>query len=265
YKLMNVTSNLGLNMRAQPDTSSPVVAVLLQDHHVFVERTENNWAYVNCGELKGWCSLDYLQPVPFQGTKTYRESEIEAARAAAELIIDSYYDRTTGGRTDITAANAYAYFESCCDVYSYATSFGSQFEKLIPVAADEHYAYYFVEDSKIKTVEDLCNKYFSCFSDELAASCLRGKVLLLDGRLAVAFRSDCYYGYYVSHSYTVNQVAPDRIEVNVVVQEYDSSLKRDSSGKATPDSPIYETYYTFPCVIEDGVWVFESMDVVFDR
>lgn len=266
YRLMNVTSNIGLNVRSSPNTGSPVLAVLIQDRHVFVEKVENNWAYVNCGDIKGWCSLDYLSDVPFQSTKVYRQDEITTAKSEANKIVNSYLGKTpAGGRTDITVENVIQYFESCQDIYSFNASFGEQFEKLIPIAADSEYVYYFVDDSKCRSVADLCDKYYSCFSDDIAARCLDNKVLLLDGKLAVAFRSDAFNGYYVSHTYNVQQVSDTRIDVNVVVKEYSKdSLTRDSSGKATADSPIYEVTYTFPCVVEDGVWVFQNMDMIFD-
>lgn len=265
YRIMTVTSKLGLNVRSAPNTSSPVVAVLIENRDVYVEKVENNWAYVNCGDIKGWCSLQYLREVSFYNKGKLTTAEVSKAKAEANEIIDSYMGKKVSGRTDINVSNAVAYFEACNKQYGYNNSFGEQFEGLTAIAADDNVVYYYVNDSKCKSVEDLCQRYFSQFSDDVAAACLRDKVMMIDGKLTVAFRSKYYSGYHISNTFNVKQVASDRIDITVAVKKYDEDLlTHDKNGKATANSPIITVNNTYTCMIEDGVWVFANMDVLYE-
>ncbi|MBQ8606292.1 MAG: SH3 domain-containing protein [Clostridia bacterium] len=266
YTIMNVTSNLGLNIRSAPTTEGAIIGVLIQNRHVFALRTENGWAYIKSGDLHGWCSMDYLEPVALQASKTYTVADIQKGFDEANKIISSYHGKSvSGARTDINPSNVVAYFDSCNAHYQYNASFGEQFQKLTAFAADSERVYYFVDDPTVKTVDDLCKKYFGMFSDDVADACLRGKVLVIDGRLAIGFESNYYSGLHISHTYEVAQVSPDRIDVTVIAKMYNKqTLVRDGSGKPTATSPSYETRTTYPCIFEDGGWVFDSMEVIYE-
>ena len=266
HTVLKVTSKIGLNVRRDPDTSSPVVAVLTQNSYIFVDKVDGGWAYVDFGDIKGWCSLDYLENVSMQGGYNITQSDLDKSLNDANLIIDSYRGKTPSNpRTDISIANVTDYFDSCQGLFLNNRSFGDQFEKLIPIAADSEKVYFVVEDKDVKTVSDLCDRYFSCFSDDIAEKCLKNRVFTYKGKLIVGFISQPLNSYHISHSYDVNAVSTDEFEVVVYSKEYSkTSLVRDRSGKPVSGCPVNDVTYKFHCVFEDGSWVFNDMIAVFE-
>lgn len=55
-----VRPKVGLNLRSAPNTESTKIMLMDCGTPVTIMRTENGWAYVNCGGTYGWCAAEYL-------------------------------------------------------------------------------------------------------------------------------------------------------------------------------------------------------------
>lgn len=56
-------ADVGLRMRAAPNTQAEILRKIPCSAPVFVLREENGWAYGCCGGYLGWMSLEYLRPI----------------------------------------------------------------------------------------------------------------------------------------------------------------------------------------------------------
>ena len=63
YMVTNVADDDVLNIRAEPNASSPKIGELHPyTLNVEVLRTSNGWGYIGAGERSGWVSMNYLAP-----------------------------------------------------------------------------------------------------------------------------------------------------------------------------------------------------------
>ncbi len=267
-KHMFVSANGGLNLRESASTDSPVLVLIPKETEIIVEKLQNGWAKTQYQGKTGWCSAEYLvdNADSLKGPeeeKVLTREQIDNARAAADEIIDSYYGKKTkGARTDITVDNVVEFFETAQNYYNYWMNFGGQFEKLIELKDEENYFLYLVEDSKCKTVQDVCDRYFSLFSDNLAKECLTAKLYSLDGKLAITSHGAGVQGLYISHTYDVQKVSDTQINVSVIIKQYDN-YQYTETGELDPNVKVIERILTYPCVVEDGAWVFSEMGTIY--
>lgn len=269
-KTMYIKAEGGLNLRAEPDSGSAVLVLMPEKAQIVVKKIENGWALTEYEGSEGWCSMEFLVDDPAllenKPKESYTQQELENAMHAAEAIVNSYFGKPTkGARTDITVDNVIAYFEEAQRCYNYWMNFGGQFQSLTEIKDAETgnpTGYYFVNDPSCNTVEALCDRYFSLFSDGIAKDCLRYKVFLLDGKLVVTSFGAGLEGLYLSHSYQVDKVSDDRIVVRVLVKQYQDYPYTDE-GEFNPNAPTQEVTLIYPCVIEDGGWVFEEMGTIY--
>lgn len=277
-KKMYVKADGGLKLREGPSMEHKFLYLLPERAEIVVLKIENGWAFAKYEGHQGWCSMDYLVedsaqldvpkeelPETSTGEKIYTVEEIEKGRDLANELARSYFGRVpNGGRTDITVDNVASFFEEAQKYYNiWLTDFGSQFENIatqVKVDSDRYPFLFFAEE---QTAEDVCDRYFSLFSNDLAASYLNEKIFVLDGKLAVFSAGMGFEGRYISHSCEVQKISDTQIDVIVTIKEYEVYPYTSMDGAPDPDAKIVERTMVFPCVVEDGAWVFKDMETIY--
>ena len=263
-----VTARGGLRMRSEPSVNASVAAMIPYNTLLTPINWEGNWAQVEYNGKYGWCSGDYLK-LDEEASITEEElvpegsyliGQVNAAKEAANNIIRSYKGKTpVSGRVTLEVKDAEAFYEEAAEVYSHWLWFAGQFDEQVDMlkvyGSQEHHDPFFqVEDDRFKTVEDLCDYYYSLFTDDLAASMLMNNVLVLDGKLyARGVRSEVE-GVYDSHWYDVSE-RDGEIFVTLHVKE----RRTNAAGQET----VTQWDRTHRCFQEDGVWVFESVCMIY--
>lgn len=266
-----VTANAGLNLREVWNTDGVVLAVIPYGTKVEVLDWHDGWAYVQYGDVTGWCSGNYLSqndpgPLPTEPAGeepddgVYTVEEVKQAIADANAIIASYKGRTPkNGRTSMTAAEVPEFYEDAVSVYDnwmwFCGQFDQQHEEL--KVSDGSYGFFLrVTDDKYKTIEDLCEKYYSYFSDDLACDALSGNVFILDGNMYAFAAGAGAEGVYHSHYHEVSEVAGG-FEITTHITE----CRYPNGWDAEPE--YSELVTTNMCILEDGVWVFDDVDIIY--
>ena len=254
-----VNSEVGLNLRVSPDTSSKRYLVIPDHAQVNVFTVVNGWANVEYGGIIGWCSAEYLQ-TPEEASSSMaaasaavQEADISADLTAANLVIDSYRGKATKyGKLVMDDANVVQFLKDAENVYRAGLCMINMFTSIdqndmISVGMN-YYRYYRVTDPNFQSVADVCEFVFSFFSNEISAELLRDRLLEKDGKL---------YALYSENSGSLTAVQTDctvtsRTDTQIVVTAVITSADGRSKTKV------------YPCVIEDGNWVFNHMELFND-
>lgn len=271
-----VTPDGGLWLRGGPNYESDKLVVMPQNTLVVPLYWDDGWAYVDYDGTYGWCLGDYISTQPAQSGGSsgnsgssgdsgstssggYTSAQVQQAINDANAIIESYRGRATSqGRTSMTSAEVTGFFEKAAGIADrdmwFAGWFDTAYDYLQVTDADLYmdYMYLQVEDSSFRTIEDICDFYFSYFADDYAISLLRGKVFMLDGKMYAHAMGYGVAAVYVSHRFEVAE-KPDCFLVTTYVTEcWDYT-----TGVLT------EFSMTHRCVKEDGIWVWESTGTIY--
>lgn len=258
-----VTARGGLRLRAETSVNSKVLAMIPHNTLLTPIEWKGNWAKVQYDGKTGWCSGDYLKldeeastiPEVTIPEGVYTLDQVNEAKEKANGVIRSYKGKTPeNGRATLEAKDAQAFYEEAEKTYShwlwFAGQFDTQVEMLEIYDSSELVAPYLqVEDDRFHTVEDLCDYYYSLFTDDLAASMLMNNVFELDGKLYASGVRTETEGVYDSHWFDVSESGG---EIFVTLH-----VKENRNGKQT------QWDRTHRCFIEDGVWVFESVCMIY--
>lgn len=267
-----VTTASGLWLRSGPGTDSEQLSLMPQNTLLIPMYWQDGWAYVEYDGIYGWCSGDYLATEPVRtdsgnssgnsgNSEGYTEHQVRQAMEAANAIIDSYRGKTPSrGHTSMTAEKVTRFYEEAASVNDNEMYFAGQFDRVLgelPLSdPDMHYEFWFqqVEDNEFRTIEDLCDFYFSYFTDDYAASLLKGSVFVLDGKMYAFAGAYGVEAVYQSHRFEVVE-ENGYFLVTTIVTEY-----RDYMPEGEKQS---EFSMTHKCVKEDGIWVFESASTIY--
>lgn len=274
-----VTAKGGLWLRSGPGTDAEQLVLMRQNTLVVPMYWENGWAYVEFEGIYGWCSGEYLSTEPVQtssggdsgnhsggdsGSSTgngYTEDEIRSAIDAANAIIDSYRGKTPSqGHTTMDASKVTQFYEEAAGVQDNEMFFAGLFDRMLgelPLRdPDMYYSFWYqqVEDDKFRTIEDLCDYYFSYFTDDYAASLLKGSVFVLDGKMYAYAGAYGVEAVYHSHRFEVVEENGCFL-VTTIVKEF---------REYEPEGQQFSEFsMTHKCVKEDGIWVFESASTIY--
>ncbi len=180
---------------------------------------------------------------------------VEEATAEADRVIQSYRGRTPSrGRTSLTEEELLEFFKCAAELnrdssYYFCGAIGEYLGDVV-LAEDDPYSslYAHVAKNKFSSLEEVCDHYFSYYSDDVAVQMLQGNIFSLDGEL-YAFSGACGDGgASAEYHFEVNRVDESRYDVVVTSEFYYPGEEELSEPEITVE--------TVPCVLEDGVWVF---------
>lgn len=274
-----VTAKGGLWLRTGPGTDSERLLLMPQNTLLVPIYWQNGWAYVEYDGTYGWCSGEYLATEPVQSSSGgnsdsdydsdydsstdsgYTADEIRKALDAANAIIDSYRGKTPSqGHTTMDADKVTDFYEEAAGVNDNEMFFAGLFDQMLgplPLQnpdVDYEFWYQQVEDDEFRTIEDLCDYYFSYFTDDYAAALLKGSVFVLDGNMYAYAGAYGVEAVYQSHRFEVVEENGCFL-VTTIVTEYRDYMPEGEK--------LSEFSMTHKCVKEDGIWVFESASTIY--
>ena len=251
-----VNSEVGLNLRVSPDTSSKRYLVIPNHAQVNVFTVVNGWANVEYEGIVGWCSAQYLQ-TPEEASSSMAaastavaDTDVSANLTAANLVIDSYRGRATKyGKLVMDEANVVQFLKDAENVYRAGLCMINMFASIdqndmISVGMN-YYRYYRVTDPNFQSVADVCEFVFSFFNNEISAELLRDRLLEKDGKLYALYSENSGSLTPVQTDFAITSKTDTQIIVTAVVTSADGNSKTK----------------VYPCVIEDGNWVFNQMEL----
>ena len=251
-----VNSEVGLNLRVSPDTSSKRYLVIPNHAQVNVFTVVNGWANVEYGGIVGWCSAEYLQ-TPEEASSSMaaastavQDTDISANLTSANLVIDSYRGRATKyGKLVMDDANVVQFLKDAENVYRAGLCMINMFTSIdqndmISVGMN-YYRYYRVTDPNFQSVADVCEFVFSFFNNEISAELLRDRLLEKDGKLYALYSENSGSLAAVQTDFAITSKTDTQIIVTAVITSADGRSKTK----------------VYPCVIEDGNWIFNSMEL----
>ncbi len=255
-----VNSEIGLNLRVSPDTSSKRYLVIPNHSQVNVYTVANGWANVEYNGITGWCSNEYLQTQEEASSSmaaastAVPESDISANLAAANQVIESYRGKTTKyGKIVMDDASVITFLKDAENVYRAGLCMTQMFTSIdqndmISVGLN-YYRYYRVTDANFSSVADVCEFVFSFFTDEISVELLRDRLLEKDGKLYALYSENSGSATAVQTDFAITSKTDTQINVTAVVQTADGRSKSKN----------------YPCVVEDANWVFSFMELFNDN
>ena len=255
-----VNSEVGLNLRVSPDTSSKRYLVIPNHSQVNVYTVANGWANVEYNGITGWCSNEYLQTQEEASSSmaaastAVSDTDISADLSAANQVIESYRGKTTKyGKVVMDDASAITFLKDAENVYRAGLCMTQMFTSIdqndmISVGLN-YYRYYHVTDANFRSVADVCEFVFSFFTDEICVELLRDRLLEKDGKLYALYSENSGSATAVQTDFAITSKTDTQINVTAVVQTADGRSKSKS----------------YPCVVEDGNWVFNFMELFNDN
>ena len=257
-KTMRVTADGGLRMRKEPSADGEKLTVIPKETIVKVTKETDGWAYVEYKGIEGWCSLQYLilDDADIDDAKIYTESDLIKGKEDAINVIRSFYGAPVkAGRSELSDSEAFELVKEGIFIESRWTCYGSMFDKLTEVKFDSYQygPHYFVEDDRFSTLENLCDYYFSLYTDELAEKLILNNVILLDGKLTIKTTDSGWGDTDYTGEYTVEDISETKKMVSIPSSAMD--------GYAVVSDGVDEnSVYIYYLILEDGIWVMESVE-----
>ncbi len=254
-------SSGGLNLRSQPHTSGEMLILIPQGARLEITAWENGWAKTSYGGYTGWCSGDYLRDYPYTPPETqdpqgpgsssggekpsgYTLAKLEQAKADTKKYAQGYFGKTPDrGKTSMSAQGAIDFYKEIMDGYLEYSYQGRI--HLIDMPSEWRDAYnYELTDL---TVDEVCNYYFSLYTDDTALQRIASRWVFLDGNVYHYIPGYGDEGLYTQFDFTVDTQA-DGYYVTMHVRNYRGE-----------NNEIVESWeVTHRCFLEDGIWVFDG-------
>lgn len=192
------------------------------------------------------------------------EEYINICKNEADYVIQSYRKKTTKGSItskELTNNEVMQLYEKannlfCINLFSGWKSLGvNEGESVYHLEKDGYTEKWICAGNEtFVDLHDMCEQYFSCMSDELVQEFLCGEFALINGKLYYPDSGDWGdEGVKQEKSYKVLKTT-DGYMVVVSVNEF-----RDYDN---PEKVTNVVEYKFPCIYEDGAWVFSHIEWV---
>lgn len=179
---------------------------------------------------------------------------LEEALAEAGQVIQSYRGKTpSGGRTSLTEEELIEFLKGAAELnrdsgYYFCGVIGEYLGEVILEDSDSFFMFAHVAKNNFSSLEEVCDYYFSYYSDDVAAGMLQGNIFSLNGELYASSGACGDGGASAEYSFEVNRVDERRYDVVVTAEIYYPWNEETNEPDISVD--------TIPCVLEDGVWVF---------
>ncbi len=254
-------SSGGLNLRSKPDANSDKLTLIPQGTRLEVTAWENGWAQTSYGGYTGWCSGDYLRDYLYtppaepdsqgasggsgqQSKDGYTLAQLEQANRDTQSYASGYYGKTPSmGKTSMSQQGAVDFYREIMDSYLHYNYIGEL--KLIDVSEWEQAAYHYEQTDL--SIDDVCNYYFSRFTDDVAYRYVTRNWVLLDGKVYRRIPGMGDEGLYTEFDFTV-EARGDGYYVTMHVRNY----------RGENNETMIPWDATHRCFQEDGVWVFDG-------
>lgn len=187
---------------------------------------------------------------------------IEDCKTEADYVIKSYRKKATKGSItsgELTNDEVMQLYQKANDLFCMNLFIGwkslgvNENEHIYNIEKDGYTQRWLCAGNKhFADIHDMCEQYFSCMSDDLVLDLLCGEFALINDKLYYPESGDWGdEGVKQEKSYDVLKTT-DGYMVVVSVKEF-----RDYDD---PEKVTDVIEYKFPCVYEDGAWVFSHME-----